>query len=454
MNSITRRPSILYLLGGLLLISATVWRVNAVTCVNPSANGATSAWAKGASIAVTVSGFSAALQPCVKTAFDNWNAAAPSNSSGVSFNVSFGAPINTTGVSGVYQVTSEVPKDQNGNATTQAGATGGQTNGTNRINANTSVNPQATDCTAVTQTMAHEIGHTFGLGECTLCTAPQQSVMIGLPCGQRDSAGNCVAPAYNDTTYGLPGPSTCDNTTISTKTYPPPPPPPNPACSWPCKPGYKRDPVTCQCVISNSPIILDLNGQGFRLTSAAGGVPFDISGTGTPVQMGWTASGADNAFLALPGADGLIHNGKQLFGNFTPQPVSDNPNGFIALTVYDDPKNGGNGDGIIDSRDAVFASLRLWIDANHDGISQPDELYTLPSLGVNSISLKYKLSERTDQYGNVFRYRARVNPDERTDAGKTAYDVFFVGLSPTAKNDKCTLPGGTTKGGLLSTGGK
>lgn len=50
MNSITRRLSILYLIGGLLLISATFWRVNAVTCVKPDVNGATSTWAKGASI--------------------------------------------------------------------------------------------------------------------------------------------------------------------------------------------------------------------------------------------------------------------------------------------------------------------------------------------------------------------------------------------------------------------
>ncbi len=162
------------------------------------------------------------------------------------------------------------------------------------------------------------------------------------------------------------------------------------------------------CVDGPSPIILDIDGKGFNLTNAADGVLFDISGTGHPIQMGWTAKAADNAFLALPGADGLVHNGKELFGNFTPQPKSSTPNGFAALAVYDDPKNGGNGDGIIDSRDAVFASLRLWIDTNHDGICSQDELHTLPSLGVTSISLTYKSSRRTDQYGNVFRYRAPV----------------------------------------------
>jgi hypothetical protein len=164
------------------------------------------------------------------------------------------------------------------------------------------------------------------------------------------------------------------------------------------------------------------------------GVKFDLAGIGEPEQTAWTARGASNAFLALPGADGLVHDGKHLFGNFTPQPKSPTPNGFAALAVYDDPDNGGNSDGVIDSRDAVFASLRLWIDANHDGICQPDEMHTLPSLGVNSIGLRYREDNRRDQYGNFFRYRARLNPDKPTDAGKTVYDVFFVMSEPIAAN--------------------
>jgi len=215
-----------------------------------------------------------------------------------------------------------------------------------------------------------------------------------------------------------------------------------------CDPRLKSCPSGC-----SSPILIDISGKGFVLTDATDGVKFDISGTGTPIQMGWTASGADNAFLALPSTDGLVHSGKQLFGNYTPQPASATPNGFAALAVYDDPKYGGNGDGIIDARDAVFASLRLWIDANHDGISQPEELHTLPSLGVNSISLTYTEDRRTDQYGNVFRYHAQVNPGDATSTGRIAYDVFFVRLAPTntinAKNaGACQVP--TNKVGMLT----
>ena len=178
-----------------------------------------------------------------------------------------------------------------------------------------------------------------------------------------------------------------------------------------------------------SPIIIDLTGDGFELTDAAHGVPFDWTGNGPLIQSGWTANG-NNAFLALDlNNNGVINSGRELFGNFTPQPKSDNPNGFAALAVYDYPANGGNGDGIIDARDQMFSSLRLWIDANHDGICQPGELHTLPELGVFNISLDYELSRRTDQYGNAFRYRARVNVGVHGEAdkvGRTAYDVFFV----------------------------
>lgn len=221
--------------------------------------------------------------------------------------------------------------------------------------------------------------------------------------------------------------------------------------------------LTLGCVPCTSPIILDLDGHGFFLTNAQNGVSFDISGTGNPIQMGWTATGADNAFLALPGADGLVHNGKQLFGNFTPQPPSEHPNGFAALAVFDDPKNGGNGNGIIDPGDAVFSSLRLWIDANHDGICQPEELHTLASLGVETISLHYTVSEKVDRYGNVFHYRALVDQGDSTHVGRTAYDVFFVSLPtgsaknliPLAPRAVKQCPAVTpTKGGMLSTGSR
>ena len=201
---------------------------------------------------------------------------------------------------------------------------------------------------------------------------------------------------------------TCDNN---------PPPPPND-----CDPDSDLE-----CL--GSPIIIDTTGHGFVLTSAQNGVSFDIRGTGKSVQIAWTVAGSGNAFLALDrNGNGTIDNGTELFGNYTPQPVSANPNGFLALAEFDKPQNGGNSDGIIDARDAVFSRLRLWIDENHDGISQTNELHSLPSLGVVSISLDYHVSWRTDQFGNVFRDRAKVNPNAPGDSanlGPNVYDVFL-----------------------------
>jgi hypothetical protein len=209
---------------------------------------------------------------------------------------------------------------------------------------------------------------------------------------------------------------------------PPPPPPPDPGgCNNVGGDGF--NPVdggggSDGC----SPIIIDLTGNGFVLTDAQHGVMFDIANTGTPLQIAWTAN-ANNAWLVLDrNQNGIINSGAEMFGNFAAQPASARPNGFAALAVYDDPANGGNGDGVIDARDKIFSSLRLWVDANHDGISQPGELHTLPELGIYSIGLDYSLSERRDEYGNVFRYKARVNQGMLgpADVGKSAYDVFLV----------------------------
>src|SRR5437016_4264489 len=127
--------------------------------------------------------------------------------------------------------------------------------------------------------------------------------------------------------------------------------------------------------------------------------------------MSWTDPSYQNAWLALDrNHDGSINGVQELFGTPTQPQVGSadgNPNGWLALAIYDTLAYGGNEDGVIDARDRVFADLLLWIDENHNGTSEPQELHHLSEFGVSQIELNYKEHKSyTDAFGNVFRFES------------------------------------------------
>ena len=179
-----------------------------------------------------------------------------------------------------------------------------------------------------------------------------------------------------------------------------------------------------------SPVVIDVAGDGIRLTSWERGVTFGLRPGFSKSQLSWTELGSDDAWLVMDrNSNGRIDDGAEMFGNFTQQvPVAgEMRNGFVALAKLD-----ANGDGIVDAKDPAFVNLRLWQDRNHDGLSQPEELSALPALGVSGLSTIYTESPLTDSYGNRFRYRATVYEARGSRVGMWAWDVFLTGTKPSA----------------------
>lgn len=236
--------------------------------------------------------------------------------------------------------------------------------------------------------------------------------------------------------------------------------------------------TTCSC--PPSPIIIDLSVgvpgtstptyNGYDLTSS---VHFDIQGDGTHPLVHWTRGNVqghndDDAFLALDiNGNGKIDSGRELFGTVTPQAVASGklPNGFNALYMFDT-----NFNHIIDPGDAVWPSLLLWIDRNHNGISEPTELIKIddyrpagfPNDKIVSISLFYdNTSGFTDAQGNIHWFKSIVGWVHSGNSvvhdefyNPYVWDVFLKdSTAPTAVVNKNGYCSGGSGGGSSGTGG-
>lgn len=140
------------------------------------------------------------------------------------------------------------------------------------------------------------------------------------------------------------------------------------------------------------PLIIDFGESGIQLHSLENGVNFDLDNNGFAEKTAWI--GVEDGFLALDrNGNGTIDNGSELFGDqVILKDGSKSESGFEALAEGDD-----NEDGIIDGNDMIFADLKIWVDSDHNGISESDEITALDKVGIVSISLEHTEESFVDE---------------------------------------------------------
>jgi hypothetical protein len=148
-------------------------------------------------------------------------------------------------------------------------------------------------------------------------------------------------------------------------------------------------------LLSVTPVVLDLDGNGVSTSAAGQGARFDLTGTGQSREVGWTAGG--DGLLAMDrNGNGVIDDGRELFGAVTPMADGRRAgHGFNALAELD-----SNGDGVVNASDAHFGDLKVWVDADHDGRTDVGELRGLVELGITGLNLAHAASDRIDN-GNA-----------------------------------------------------
>lgn len=153
------------------------------------------------------------------------------------------------------------------------------------------------------------------------------------------------------------------------------------------------------------PLIIDMDANGFDLTSADGGAEFDIDADGAMDKTAVTKG--NDAILALDlNGNGVIDNGKELFGD-----QNGAKDGFAELAKYDE-----NADGKIDSADGVFDGLKLLrFVKNADG-GYKQEITSLKSSGITVIDLLNTSAANEKINGNSIVKKSLAYLDNNNDS--------------------------------------
>ena len=181
------------------------------------------------------------------------------------------------------------------------------------------------------------------------------------------------------------------------------------------------------------PLVFDLGGDGITTVSLEeSNAFFDLDNNGFAEKTSWV--GVKEGLLAYDkNGDGVINGGNELFGDRTLMKDGKTlaSSGFAALTEYDDNK-----DGKIDSNDVIYALLRIWQDADGDGIASAGELRRLVDLGIVSIGLSYSNTGVTDSTNNI---QVRTGTFTLADGSSRTVGEYLLNRNPVHSVDSSPI---------------
>jgi Ca2+-binding RTX toxin-like protein len=158
----------------------------------------------------------------------------------------------------------------------------------------------------------------------------------------------------------------------------------------------QKRPDTDQAECQRDPLIIDLDGDRNVVRELFDSQAyFDLDNDGFAEHVAWSLP-SDGLLVRDLNGNGLIENGNELFGSGRVEQDVGRPQqrgtaGFAELRTLDT-----NRDGIISALDTEFETLRVWVDANGDAITDDGELKSLSELGLVTISLTTRRSDNLD----------------------------------------------------------
>ncbi len=160
-------------------------------------------------------------------------------------------------------------------------------------------------------------------------------------------------------------------------------------------------------------VALDLNGDGVQTTGANKTVAFDVDDSGFMKNTAWLSN--NDGFLFLDrNLNGSIDSGRELFSNSI---VDLSARGLAGMRWID-----SNYDGRLTNADPVWNELKVWQDADGDGVADAGETQALSALGITA--LDYAMG-RFEQNGQL---KEMSSPDLAADTAGTRTHVVPEGI--------------------------